>query len=215
MKYLLLFTLLFTFIDINAQTRVINQSKISIYHGDIILYLTKDTCVSVSKHTITYSEFLKLDNVRDNQWYQDTFTGKYYKTKYNRTGYDLGHLTPSHLTSYDDTLNHHSFSLFNQSPQIAAFNRGKWAQIERTTENLIKLHKKSAIIITGVIYNYKSVRYLPNSKIPIPFAYYKIVTIGTITNCWIGSNENGEILSTTVIEINQILKHNNMNVYIK
>jgi DNA/RNA endonuclease G (NUC1) len=215
MKYLLLFALLFTFIITNAQTRVISRSKLSISHGDITLYLTKDTCTSVSKHTISYSEFLKLDNVRDNQWFQDTFPGKYTKSKYNRSGYDLGHLTPSHITSYDDALNHYSFSLFNQSPQIAAFNRGKWAQIERSVEALIKLHKKSAVIITGVIYNYKSPKFLPNSRIRIPFAYYKIVTVGTITYCWIGSNENGEIISTTILEINQILKHNDMNVYIK
>jgi hypothetical protein len=35
-------------------------------------------------------------------------------------------LTPSDITSYDKVTNHNSFSLY-KAPQLAGFNRGKWA----------------------------------------------------------------------------------------
>jgi len=216
MKHLLLlFLLLFSPVVLLAQTRVVTSNKLIIDHGDIILYLTNDTCTSVSKHTITYSKYRKLDNERNDQWFQDTYKGKYTKSKFNRSGYDLGHLTPSHITSYDNTLNHMSFSLFNQSPQLAAFNRGKWARLEKQVEDLIKSNKVKAIIITGVVYNYNDPQFLPGSKIRIPIAYYKIVTINGATYAWIGSNINGEIITTDVVSINEILKYNNMGVLIK
>jgi endonuclease G len=118
--------------------------------------------------SVVYSNFLKLDNERDNRWFQDTYKGKYYKDAYLKTGYDIGHLTPSHITSYDNELNHKSFSLFNAAPQLAAFNRGKWAQMEAGVEDSIAKYKKDAVIITGVIYDGKKKVFMGKSKIPIP-----------------------------------------------
>jgi len=184
------------------------DNKLTISHGDITLYLTKDTCALASKHVITYSDFLKLDKERDNRWFQDTYKGKYTKDYYLRTGYDIGHLTPSHITSYNNELNHRSFSLFNAAPQLAAFNRGKWAQIERSVEDSIAKYKKDAIIVTGVIYDGKKTTYMGKSKIPIPMSFFKVVYIDEKVFCWIGSNINGLITKTTVKELNDVFKLN-------
>jgi DNA/RNA endonuclease G (NUC1) len=40
-------------------------------------------------------------------------------------------LTPSDITSYSKVVNHNSFSLYNQAPQLAGFNRGKWSRLEK------------------------------------------------------------------------------------
>jgi DNA/RNA endonuclease G (NUC1) len=130
MKKILLILIVFLTFNCVSQTQVITNNNLTIKHGDITLYLSDDTCSMVSKHTIKYSDFKKLDSDRDNRWFQDVYKGKYNKEAYNHSGYDLGHLTPSHITSYNDTLNHNSFSLFNQAPQIATFNRGTWAKLE-------------------------------------------------------------------------------------
>lgn len=169
----------------------------------------------VSKQTLKFSDFKKLDGDRDDRWFQDTYKGKYSKEPYVHSGYDLGHLTPAHITSYNDTLNHSSFSLFNQAPQIAAFNRGKWAQLEGHVEDSIGKYKSDAIIITGVIYDPTVKEYLPKSRIPIPVAYFKVLVIKKNTWCWIGSNNNGSILPTTLNELNNIFKINKMNLSIK
>jgi len=210
----LMFLILFSLSSL-AQTQVVTNNKLVIKHGDITLYLTDDTCTMVSKHTITYSKFKKLDSDRDDHWFQDTYKGKYSKEPYLHSGYDLGHLTPAHITSYNDTLNHLSFSLFNQAPQIAAFNRGKWAQLEGSVEDSIAKYKSDAIIITGVIYDPTVKEYLTKSRIPIPTAYFKIVVIKKKTWCWIGSNNNGSILPTTVSELNKIFQINKMTLTIK
>jgi len=194
--------------------KITTDNKLIISHGDITLYLTKDTCALASKHVITYAEFQKLDKERDNKWFQDTYKGKYTKDSYLRTGYDIGHLTPSHITSYDNVLNHDSFSLFNAAPQLAAFNRGKWAQMEGGIEDTIAKYKKDAVIITGVIYDGKKTTYMGKSKIPIPMSFFKVVYIDKKVFCWIGSNINGLITTTTVKELNEIFKLNKMTLKI-
>jgi DNA/RNA endonuclease G (NUC1) len=194
---------------------VTTDNKLIIKHSDITLYLTKDTCTMVSKHVLKFSSFLKLDKERDNRWFQDTYKGKYFKNAYLKTGYDIGHLTPSHITSYDNELNHKSFSLFNAAPQVAGFNRGKWAQLEGDVEDFISKSKQDVVIITGVIYDPNNKKFMGKSKIPIPSAFFKVLFINGTTKCWIGSNINGLITLTTLVDLNNIFKLNKMDLIIK
>jgi DNA/RNA endonuclease G (NUC1) len=206
------------FLSLNglAQTQVITNNKLIITHGDMTLYLSDDTSTMVSKHILSYSNFKKLGKYpRDNHWFQDTYKGKYIKSAYVHTGYDLGHLTPSSITSYDSMQNHNSFSLFNQAPQLANFNEHPWEQLEMHVEDSIAKYKSDAVIITGVIYDYSTKEYLSKSRIKIPVAYYKILTLKTITYAWIGSNNNGMITPVTILALNQIFVINKMNISIK
>jgi DNA/RNA endonuclease G (NUC1) len=214
MKKIFLLLAMFMVMNSYSQT-VITDNKFIIKHADITLYLTKDTCSMVSKHVLKYSSFIKLDKERDNRWFQDTYKGKYTKDAYLRTGYDIGHLTPSHITSYDNELNHKSFSLFNAAPQVAAFNRGKWAQLEGDVEDLISKSKQDVVIITGVIYDYKNIKFMGNSRIPIPNSFFKILFINGTTKCWVGSNINGMISVITLTDLNELFKLNKMNLTIK
>jgi len=215
MKKLLIILFSILSIELNAQLNVYTNNTLIIEHGDITLYLDKDTCTLVSKHIIKYSDFLKLDHDRDNRWFQDKFKGNYKKEYFVNSGYDLGHLTPSHITSYNDSLNHNSFSLFNEAPQVPGFNRGKWAKLEGSVEDIISEYKKDALIITGVIYNEKNVNYLPKSRIKIPISYFKILIIDDKRYYWIGSNINVEIIPTTLNNLNDIFKINKMCLLIK
>jgi DNA/RNA endonuclease G (NUC1) len=206
--------ILFISLNIFSQTIITNNDLI-INHGDIILYLTDDSLSMISKHVLSYDNFLKLDDERDNRWFQDTIKSKYKKKVYLHSGYDLGHLTPSHITSYDNGLNHKSFSYLNQAPQLASFNRGKWARLERSVEDSITKYKTNSIIITGVVYNEKKPNYLKNSKIKIPLYYYKILYINNLTYCWIGSNVDGWVKSVTIKYLNGLFKSNGMEIKIK
>jgi len=214
MKKIFLFVAMFMIMSSYSQT-VTTDNKLIIPHGDITLYLTKDTCTFVSKHVLTYSNYLKLNSNRDNHWFQDVYKGKYVKTAFVHTGYDLGHLTPSHITSYDATLNHNSFSMFNEAPQLAFFNEHPWEQLEMKVEKIIGTYKKDVVIITGVIYDPKDIKYLGKSRIPIPSAYYKVLFIDGKSQCWIGSNINGLITETTLKDLNDMFKSNKMNLTIK
>lgn len=213
----LLFSTIFIILSniLFAQHVKIEGSKFKVSHGEMELYIDEDTCTYISVHTITKKEILKLDGDRDDKWHKESPFGPYKKDDYVHSGYDLGHLTPAHITSYNDSLQYHSFSFFNQSPQVAQFNRGKWKELEGQVENyLIKAKMDKAVIITGVLYDNKNKEYLGKGRIKIPLAYYKIVLVNNEVLCWIGSNNNGVITKTTLKEILDVAKINNNHLNI-
>lgn len=192
-------------------------TKLSINHNELTFYLDSDTNSFLSIHKVKYVDYLKIDGIRSDKWHSEKYKGIYSKETYLHSGYDLGHLTPSNITSYDDSLNYHSFSLFNQAPQLATFNRGKWAQLESNVEDSIGKYKSNAVIYTGVIYNNKKKTYLNKSKIKIPISYYKILFIENknLTYVWIGSNINGEVIPINIKKLNEILKMNQNDMSFK
>jgi len=208
MKKLTLFILTFLTLNVLSQKIQINSAAFKIQHGSLIYYLDKDTASYVSVQMITYDNILKLSGFRSDKWHKEKPFGPYYKDAYLRTGYDLGHLTPSNITSYNDTLNYTSFSFFNQAPQLAQFNRGKWAQLEGSVENIILKRKANAAIATGVIYR-KQNKYLPKSRIKIPVMFYKILVFDDRDYyCWVGSNVNAFVSKTDLYTILEIAKEN-------
>lgn len=189
------------------------SNKLAISHGDLVLYPSSDTLPMASRHFIRFSKF-KLDSDRDGRWFHDRYN-KVSKSAYKGTGYDLGHLTPSHITSYDDTLNYNSFSLYNQAPQLAKFNRGSWKRLESAVEDSILKYKKDAVVITGVIYA-PDAKYLGKSKMKIPSHYFKCVFAGSYKWCWIGSNDSsGEIKVISLQDLNAILDKNKSGMNIR
>ena len=204
--------LLMTLLSTTLMSQIVaTKNKLILNHGDMILYLSNDTLPMVSRHSVSYSKF-KLDKDRDDNWFQDKYK-KMDKGAYKGTGYDLGHLTPSHITSYDDTLNHRSFSLYNQAPQLAKFNRGNWKSLEASVEDSILKYKSNATIITGVIYD-PTCKPLPNSRITIPSSYFKVLYIGKKVYCWIGSNITCEVKPIKLVELNAIFEKNKMGLTI-
>lgn len=223
MKHILiLLTLIITF-ESHTQTNVIVKNKLTINHGDITLYLDNDTSTLVSKHVITYKNFINIGKYdRCDCWFQESYREKYIKSKFSNTGFDLGHLTPSHITSYDSLTNSYSFSMLNEAPQYGYFNRYPWKQLEMYhVEDTIKKYKKGAVVITGVIYNENNKNYLLNSRIKIPTYYYKILVINKLTYIWLGVNDDSkrpykEVISNiTLKELNQLFVKNKMSISIK
>ena len=199
-----------------SQTVKIDSTKFTINHGDLTFYLDNDTASFVSVHKVTYKQVIQLDGKRSDKWHKEKPFGPYNREPYQKSGYDLGHLSPSNITSYNDSLNYHSFSFFNQAPQLAGFNRGKWSQLENHVEQLILKKKLDAVIITGVIYDNKKKTYLGKSRIKIPIAYYKVVVFNKRKiYAWVGSNINGTVTKTDIKTILEMAKMNNNKLNIK
>ena len=213
MKLSFLF-LLISFVTFGQVT--FNEPKTQVKHEVLTFYLDLDNNSFISKQELKFTDFLKLDSERDDNWHSE-IKGLYSKKPYEYSGYDLGHLTPSHTTSYDNKVNYHSFSFYNQAPQLAGFNRGKWARLERAVEDSISKYKSDVTIITGVIYDNNKKVYLGKSKIKIPTSYYKILSIKTkkLNYVWIGSNINGEVITINVKELNELLKINKNDLIFK
>jgi|LauGreDrversion4_2_1035121.scaffolds.fasta_scaffold07357_2 hypothetical protein len=210
---ILLITLFLVPIFLLCQTVDVSGTTFRINHGDISFYLDADTSSLISVHFVTYSELTKIDGHRSDKWHKEWPGGPYQKNSLNKTGFDLGHLTPSNITSYDDKLNYHSFSLFNQAPQIAAFNRGKWAKLEKSVIKYLLKNKEDAVIITGVIYD-KNAKRVKGTRVKIPTTFYKIVSTKSNTICYVGSNVNGVCVKTNLKTIIDLTKQSGTKVNI-
>lgn len=200
-----------------SQDVLIDSTSFSIKHGPLTFYLDADTASFISVQKITYPDILRLTGIRSDKWHKEKPFGPYKKEYYLHTGYDLGHLTPSNITSYNDSLNYNSFSFFNQAPQLAGFNRGKWANLEGNIELLIIKKQENATIVTGVIYNNIKKEYLDSSRVKIPVYFFKIIFFleSNEIHAWLGSNVNGLLLETTIANIIDIAKQNKNKVYIR
>ena len=207
-KLITLITIILIFRVSYSQHVLIDSVAFSIQHGELSFFLDKDTNSYISVHNIDYKNIIRITGKRSDKWHKEKPFGPYNKNIYIRTGYDLGHLTPSNITSYNDSINYISFSLFNQAPQVSAFNRGKWSKLEAKVVKTLTLGKTNAIIVTGVIYNNNKKIYLNKSRIKIPMAYYKIVVTAKSTTCWMGSNINGEIITTDLKTILEVARKN-------
>jgi hypothetical protein len=63
-----------------------------------------------------------------------------------------------------------------------------------------------------VIYDSKKDCYLPKSKIKSHRHKYKILNINKKVYCWIGSNINGEVITTDLLTLNGLFKINRLNL---
>jgi DNA/RNA endonuclease G (NUC1) len=213
MKLIFLFIFM-SFVTLGQVT--FNEPKTQIKNDVLIFYLDLDNNSFVSKQELKFLDFQKLDSERDDKWHSE-IKGIYSKKPYEYSGYDLGHLTPSHITSYNNQINYHSFSFYNQAPQLAGFNRGKWSRLERSVEDSITKYKTDVTIITGVIYDNNKKLFLGKSQIKIPISFYKILFLKQkkLTYVWVGSNVNGEVIIITIKELNEILKINKNDLIFK
>lgn len=208
-KVITLLVFIISFNSVLAQKVKITNTSFIIKHRTLTFYLDKDTASYVSVQEVTYDDVMSLTGKRSDKWHKEKPFGPYNKNAYRNSGYDLGHLTPSNITSYNDSLNYFSFSFFNQAPQLAGFNRGHWAKLENDVEDLIKIKQGKVIIVTGVIYNNYKKEYLSNTRIKIPLAFYKILVFNDgVTKVWLGSNINGLVTETDLKTVLQVAKDN-------
>ena len=102
---------------------------------------------------------LKFDPVRPQQ--------------YNRTGFDRGHLAPASDMTYSRETMEQSFFMTNISPQLPACNRGIWKRIESTIRAWAR-QESHLYVITGPIFLDGEARFMKNTDIRIPDAFYKV-----------------------------------------
>lgn len=105
--------------------------------------------------------------------YKDEKTGKY---KYDGFGYDRGHLAPSADFRWSKKALSESYFYSNMSPQLADFNRKKWADLEGLLRGYIHDHTNTQIyVVTGpILHDSLPVIERSVNKISIPKYYYKV-----------------------------------------
>ncbi len=98
------------------------------------------------------------------------------KYDYDGFGYDRGHLAPSADFKWSKKALSESYFYSNMSPQLADFNRKKWAKLEGLLRGYINDHPKTQLyVVTGPLLN-DSLPVIERgiNKVSIPKYYYKI-----------------------------------------
>lgn len=97
--------------------------------------------------------------------------------KYDGFGYDRGHLAPSADFRWSKKALSQSYLYSNMSPQVAAFNREKWGELEDILRGYIYNHPTTQLyVVTGPILH-DSLPKIERSinKVSIPEYFYKVV----------------------------------------
>ena len=91
---------------------------------------------------------------------------------YNKCGYDRGHLAPAGDMTFDSVAMRESFLMSNVSPQVPAFNRGIWKQLEDLFRDWACEYKRIYIVTGPVLKSIKPLKKLGNSSISNPYYFY-------------------------------------------
>ena len=139
---------------------------------------------------------------------------------YDAFGYDRGHLAPSADFRWSKTALSESYYYSNMSPQLAAFNRGAWGDLEDAFRGYLYRNPGTSLyVVTGpILTNGLPVIEKGINKVSIPAMYWKAVldlnnkkAIGFMM-----PNQNiSQPLSTFAVSINDIEKATGLDLFNK
>lgn len=149
--------------------------------------------------------------------YTDDATGKY---KYDGFGYDRGHLAPSADFRWSKEALSESYYYSNMSPQVAKFNRGKWADLEGLLRGYISSHRNTQLyVVTGPLLS-DSLPVIERSvnKVSIPKFYFKVVMdfVNEKAIAFIMPNKDLKYpISSYAVDINEVEEVTGINFFHK
>ena len=102
-------------------------------------------------------------------------TGTASPRDYIRSGYDRGHLAPAADMAFSSEAMRQSFYMSNVSPQVPAFNRGIWRELEEQTRDWSRANKH-LYVVTGPILAQRAIkRFGPDKGLAAPRSYFKVL----------------------------------------
>lgn len=92
---------------------------------------------------------------------------------YRKSGYDRGHLAPAADLDYDRNALSETFFMTNISPQLPAFNRGGWQQLEGMVREWATVYD-SLYVMTGPVLE-PGLKKIGQNAVSVPNFFYKII----------------------------------------
>ena len=103
------------------------------------------------------------------------FTDRANLKDYEKSGYDIGHMSNDGDNSYNITVEYDSFILTNMSPQMPSINRGSWKLLETTVRAWAHELNHPLTIYVGDLYDITIDKTIGDDKVVVPHNLYKIV----------------------------------------
>lgn len=157
------------------------------------LYLptsTNDHIVEHEHYTLSYSEeheqaewlyYVLTDTMltgtvkRTNDYREDesVSTGSASQEDYIGSGYDYGFLCPVEDMRITETAMRESFLMSNIVPQVPAFKRGKWKELESLIRKWVENEKTIHIVSGGVLP--EVIETIGENEVSVSMFYYKVI----------------------------------------
>ena len=127
-------------------------------------------------YELTRSEAASQEAERTNKFQADPkVIGKSASNSdYKGSGYDKGHMAPAADMKWSKTVMEQSFYFTNICPQAPGLNRGAWKDLEEEIREWA-IRDSALVIICGPLFTKDPVRYIPETHVAIPDAYFKVV----------------------------------------
>jgi endonuclease G len=143
-------------------------------------------------------------------------TGSANDADYKASGYDRGHLAPAADMGWSAQVMQESFYYSNMSPQLPAFNRGIWKQLEELVREWA-IAEDTIYVVTGPLLH-SGLPTIGANKVSIPEYYYKaILDLSGKTHKSIGfilPNRSGnEPLQSYVVSIDSLEKVTSLDMF--
>ena len=168
-------------IEVKNTVELCNSFFVSVYDKE------HERVILVSEHLIHG----KIGSAkRLNQFHPDDRIGKQPSpTQYVNTGFDKGHMAPAGDASTVKEM-FETFVMTNMTPQKPTLNRIEWKKLEEQTRKLFSKSQSDMYIITIAVYNSNE----SMNGIPVPSAYWKIVTVDEHTQYFYAENKDHAIV---------------------
>ncbi|MDD2799207.1 MAG: DNA/RNA non-specific endonuclease [Bacteroidales bacterium] len=166
------------------------QQSVQIEHLELPTIHPQDQIVKHLGYTLSYNEqheqanwvAYQLTADETNNIYKrsnkfkpdpDVKTGSAENTDYVRSGYDRGHLAPAADMGWSEQAMQESFFYSNMSPQVAAFNRGIWKQLEEKVRDWAVAYRSIYVVTGPVLQN--GLPYIGVNHVSVPRLYFKVI----------------------------------------
>ena len=118
-----------------------------------------------------YGALDRADNFREDK---SVKTGSATLSDYKGSGYDRGHLAPAADFKWSEEAMSDTFYLSNMSPQVPAFNRGIWGDLEAIVRQMAVDNEK-IYVVTGPVLTDGPFKTIGKNNVAVPNQYYKVI----------------------------------------
>ncbi|GAB3557993.1 DNA/RNA non-specific endonuclease [Spirosoma fluminis] len=101
-------------------------------------------------------------------------TGSALPADYTRSGYDRGHLAPAGDFKFSRRMMQETFYMSNMSPQVPAFNRGVWKELEDQVRRWA-LRDNGLYVVTGPVLKPGLPTIGRTNEVSVPQKFYKVI----------------------------------------
>lgn len=168
--------LLFPVLDDPGLPVLPNGDEVHEYAGYTLAYNERYELADWVSYELTVDEVYGSEATRTDKFEEDPSitTGSATTADYRKSGYDRGHLAPAADMKFSKQAMKDCFLFSNMSPQVPAFNRGIWGDLEAMVRYWA-MKEGAVFVVTGPVLDKREYPTIGPNKVAVPDRFYKVI----------------------------------------